>query len=224
MKATVRKPKADRRHEIVQAAFRIIGERGLTCLTTATLAAEIGLTSGALYRHFASLDEILTAAVRYGVVRIEQTFPDPALPPLERLLTLARTRVRLLGDDPGLVWLLRSEQAYLALPPNAVRLLRDVVSRSRAFLLATLRDGAADGSIRDDIDPELLLVPVVATIHAVVGPRSARRGAPRTSRPDPERVLRVLARLLEPPGTASPAGSRSPRSRSRITAKKETAR
>jgi len=204
MKSTVLKPTADRRHEIVRAALRIIGERGFTSLTTATLAAEVGVTTGALFRHFASLDEILIETVRYGVVKIEETFPGPALPPTERLLALARKRVRLLGDDPGLVWLLRSEQAYLALPPKAVRLLRDVVRRSRTFLLGTLRDGAADGSIRDDIEPELLLVPVVATIHAVIGPRSAQRRASRDSPPEPERVLLILARLLEPPGAGSP--------------------
>ena len=224
MKHTVRKTRPERRHEIVRAAFRIIGERGLTSLTTATLAAEVGVTTGALYRHFASLDEILIEAVRHGVAKIEETFPDPALPPIERLLALARKRVRLLGDDPGLVWLLRSEQAYLALPPNAVRLLRGVVRRSREFLLGTLRDGAADGSIRNDIEPELLLVPVVATIHAVIRPHDPPRGPSRDAPPDPERVLLVLARLLEPSGAASPAGSRSPRSRSRTIVRKETVR
>jgi hypothetical protein len=131
------------------------------------------------------------------VVKIERTFPDPALPPTERLLALARNRVRLLGNDSGLVWLLRSEQAYLALPQDAVELLRDVVRRSRAFLLGSLRDGAADGSMRNDIEPELLLVPVVATIHAIVG--QSGRGRSRGSQPDPERVLLALTRLLEPP-------------------------
>jgi AcrR family transcriptional regulator len=224
MSPTLRKPTADRRQEIAQAVLRIIGERGLTSLTTAAIAAEIGVTNGALYRHFSSLDEILVETVRQGVVKIESTFPDPALPPIERLLALARSRVRLLGDDPGLVWLLRSEQAYLALPQDAVGLLRGIVRRSRAFVLGTLRDGATDGSIRDDIEPELLLVPVVATIHAVIGRSPAQRGRSRGSQPDPERVLLALARLLAPPGAAPSAGSRSARSRTRKTTKKETAR
>lgn len=224
MKPTLRKPTADRRQEIAQAVFRIIGERGITSLTTATIATEVGVTTGALYRHFASLDEILIEAVRQGVVKIESTFPDRALPPTDRLLALARSRVRLLGNDPGLVWLLRSEQAYLALPRDAVGLLRDVVRRSRAFLLGSLREGAADGSIRNDIEPELLLVPVMATIHAVIGRSAARHGRSRGSQPDPERVLLALARLLEPPSAASSAASRQPRSRTRRTTKKEIAR
>jgi AcrR family transcriptional regulator len=208
MRSTTRKSAAKRREEIARAVLRIIGERGLTSLTTTTLAAEVGVTTGALYRHFASIDEILSETVRYGVEKIEATFPDPALPPLDRLQTLARNRVRLLGEDPGLAWLLRSEQAYLTLPEDAVRRLRDVIRRSRQFLRRTLREGAAGGSIRSDIEPELLLVPVLGTIHAVIGMRSARHEFSRGEQRSPERVLSALARLLEPPLGAPGSGSR----------------
>jgi regulator of cell morphogenesis and NO signaling len=188
MKTTTRKPTGKRREEIAQAVLRIIGEQGLTSLTTATLAAEVGVTTGALYRHFASLDEILAETVRLAVERLEATFPDVSLPPLDRLLTLARNRVRVLGNDPGLAWLLRSEQAYLTLPTGAAEPLRDIARRSRDFLLDTLREGIESGSIRGDIAPDLLLVPVLGTIHAVIG----------SGREDPERVLLALVRLLEP--------------------------
>jgi AcrR family transcriptional regulator len=194
----VRKPAAVRREEIVQAVLRIIGERGLTSLTTSNLAAEVGLTSGALFRHFASQEEILREATRHAVSLIEATFPDESLPPVERLLALSRNRVRVLGADAGLAWFLRSEQAALALPQDAAILLRDLVTRSKKYLLATIREGVADGSIRDDIDPEVLLVPVLGTIHTLIG----MSGVPRASsgrRPSIERVLAGLVRLLTPP-------------------------
>ena len=222
MRSTTRKPTLERREEIAQAVLRIIGDRGLTSLTTATLAAEVGVTTGALYRHFASIEEILAETARYGVEKIDATFPDPTLPPLDRLLTLARNRVRALGDDPGLAWLLRSEQAYLTLPADAVDRLRDVVRRSRQFLLHALREGADDGSIRGDIEAELLLVPVLGTIHAVIGAGEAHRRQSRDKQPDPERVLAALARLLEPPGP-SRSGSRPANSYDRKTLNKETA-
>jgi AcrR family transcriptional regulator len=202
MKTTKRKPAAERREEIARAVLRIISERGFRSLTTATLAIEVGLTSGALYRHFASLDEILTETVRYGAGRIDATFPDPTLPPIERVLALARNRVKLLGEDPGLAWLLRSEQAYLALSDDAVRRLRSVVRRSREFLLRALKDGAEDGSIRRDIESELLLVPVLGTIHAIIGMQGADRELSPGERRNPERVLSALGRLIEPPSTA----------------------
>ncbi|RKZ12744.1 hypothetical protein DRQ53_11745 [bacterium] len=203
MKTTVRKPAAQRREEIANAVLRIIGERGLTSLTTATLAAEVGLTTGALFRHFPSLDEILIATVRQGVDRIDDTFPDKALPAIDFILALARNRVRILGADPGLAWLLRSDQAELNLPDEAVQLLRSVIRRTRRCLLGALREGVADGSIRGDVEPEILLVPILGTIHAVIGMPGTRSRVARGSRSKPERVLSALALLLAPPGGAS---------------------
>lgn len=202
MKATTRKPSAERREQICRAVLRIIGEQGLTSFTTTALAEEVGVTSGALFRHFTSRDDILRETVRHGVERIEATFPDPALPPLERLLRLARNRIRLLGSDPGLAWLLRAEQARLTLPKEAVNRLVDVVERSKAFILTALTEGAAQGSIRTDIEPEILMVVFMGTVHAVIGMQGIHRPATGDLGERPERVLEALVRLLGPPVSA----------------------
>lgn len=194
-----RKQGTERRDQIAHAVLRIIGERGLTSLTTAALAAEIGVTGGALYRHFASRDDMLVETVRVGVAKIDATFPDSSLPPLERLHELARRRVELLRDDRGLAWLLRSDQAYLVLPDEATHRLRDVARRSRSFLLEALVDGARDGSIRSDIEAEILLVTVLGTIHALIGSGDPHPSHPERTPPAPDRALEGLARMLEPP-------------------------
>ena len=199
MVTRTRKPTAERRKEIAESVLRIIGERGLTSLTTTTLAEDVGLTSGALFRHFASRDEILVETVRLATARMEETFPDEGLDPVDRLLDLARERFRVLGSDAGLAWLFRSEQAFLVLPGEAVTLLREIVERSRRFVLEALREGAALGMIRRDIEPEVLLVPVMGTIHALIGAQGARTLSTGRAR-DPEPVLAALVRLLEPVG------------------------
>jgi AcrR family transcriptional regulator len=198
MNPTARKSTLERREEIARAALKIIGERGLTKLTTATLAAEIGVTTGALYRHFASFEEILIETVRLGVERIDGTFPEEKQPPLERLKKLAENRVRLLRGDPGLTWLLQSHQAYRILPKPAAAGLREAGRRSRRFVLRALVDGSEAGSIRRDVEPEVLLVTVLGTIHALIGsgdphPSHSGRTPPRT-----DRVLSGLFRLLSP--------------------------
>jgi TetR/AcrR family transcriptional regulator len=205
MSVRTRKPGAERREEIVKAVLRIIGERGVTSLTTTAVAEEVGLTSGALFRHFASRDEMLQEAVRYGLAQVEGTFPDASLPAVERLLELARNRVRLLGSDPGLAWLLRSQQAYLMLPENAVEQLRDLVRRSQRYLLDAIREGAAQRGIRDDIEPEVLLVLVMGTIHTLVGMPGVHGPVTGGGYPDPARVLSALGRLLAPPEEVNPA-------------------
>lgn len=195
---TSRKASADRRREIAIAVLRIIGEQGLPALTTAAIAAEVGVTSGALFRHFASREEMLEESVSYAVERLDATFPDSGLPPEKRLLQLARNRVRLLSSEPGIAWLVRSDQAYLALPTAAVETLHELVERSRGFLLAALREGARNGVFRDDIDPEILLVSVIGTIFALIRMPGVRRFAIPDPAPDPDVVLRALLRMMSP--------------------------
>ncbi len=174
----VRKSAETRKDELSAAALRIVGERGLTALTTSTLAHEVGLTSGAMFRHFSTLDALLDEMVARAVTRVNTTFPDPDGPPMDRLLQLARERAILLVDEPGISWMLRSEQALLSLPPEGVRQLRALARRSRAFVIDALRDGARDGTVRSDVEPEVLAVPVLGTIHVLPVARESRNGPP----------------------------------------------
>jgi AcrR family transcriptional regulator len=203
MAAGMRKRAAERRREIGGAALRIVGREGVTALTTANLAREVHLTTGALFRHFETLDDVLREAVRQGLEKMESTFPEPSLPPLERIATLARNRVAVLSVDPGLAWLVRSEQAVLMLPADAVESLQEFVSRSRRFLLEAIQEGARQGSIRRDIDPQALLVLVAGTIHALVGMPGIHRLAKGSRALPPEVVLEGLLRILRPGGRRS---------------------
>ncbi len=204
MKPTTRKPASLRRQEIAEAVLRIIGERGVTSLTAAVLAAEVGLTSGALYRHFASLDKILEAAVEMAVERVDATFPAADLPPAERLRRLTLGRIELIRSRPGLGWLLLSDQVYLTVPEPAIARLRDLVRRSRAYLLRALREGADDGSLRSDLPAEALLVVLTGTIHTLAR-TSGVHGTPPGHPPstNPKRILDALFTLLAPPSAAS---------------------
>lgn len=191
MVSASRKPTEVRQREIAEAVLRIIGEQGATALTAARIADAVGVTSGALFRHFDSLEAILHAAVEVGVEAVEETFPDPALPPIERLRHLAVARIALFSRRPGIAWLLLSDQVYLTVPTAAVDRLRSLVRRSRAFLLEAIRDGVADGSLRGDIAPETLLLIFTGTVHAAVGAAGVHRS--RRSAPD---VLDALFLLL----------------------------
>jgi len=194
MKTSVRQPGADRREQIAGAVLRIIGEQGVTSLSTATLAREVGLSSGGLFRHFGSIDEILDEATRLAVGMLESTFPAPGLSPNDRIRTLGLNRVKLLGGNPGLTWLLMSHQAYLTLPPGSVKQLQAIVRRSRSFLLSAVKDGVAHGSIRSDLDPEAMLVMILGTVHTLIGMPGVAGDRGRNA----EAVMDSLLTMLQP--------------------------
>jgi len=212
MSTTTRKSGATRRAEILAATLRLLGERGAPGLTTSALAAEVGLTTGALFRHFPSREAILDGATRHAVERLEATFPDPTDPPLDRLRALARNRIELLGGDAGLRWLLGSEEALRVLSPEAAAEVEAVVARSRAFLRNALEEARTRGEIRNDLPVDRLMVPVVGTIHAAIGHGGAHQKASDRARIG-NGALETLIVLLRPPhDPPAPARARDRRS------------
>lgn len=194
-----RKSTTIRREEIAEAALRVIAHGGVKSLTTANLAKEVGVTSGALFRHFATLDDMLLETVQHALTKIEQSFPDPTLPPVERITQLASNRIQLIGSEQGLSWILRSNEAYHILPAEGVAHLEAMVRCSRRFLLTAIRDGVREGSIRKDIKPEILLVIVTGTIQALIGLPGPAGRASRSQRQASKSVLSSLMMVLQSP-------------------------
>ena len=59
----VRKTKTTRQREIAEATLRLVAKHGVGGATVSRIAAEVGLSRGALYRHFRSREEVLFAAM-----------------------------------------------------------------------------------------------------------------------------------------------------------------
>ncbi|MEX1256202.1 MAG: TetR/AcrR family transcriptional regulator [Gemmatimonadota bacterium] len=205
-----------RREEIARAALKIIGIEGFKSLSTNRLAREVGLTPGALFRHFESLDAILLEAVRHAIRRVESTFPSRSEPAGHRLFRLAADRVDLLRSDPGLAWLLRSDQAHLSLPTQAVEELREVIGRSKRYLQEAIRDGISERSLRGDLDPDALLLIVMGTIHALVRLPGAHGAAGAKVRTGPTDVLATLKMMFAPATPHVATQSRRPRGKPAI--------
>ncbi len=166
-------------------------------MTTTRLSRELGLTSGALFRHFPNREAMLEAAVALAVERMMASIPEGEAEPLERILQLARNRIALVREDAGLAWLFRSEEAEQCLPDEARASIRHTVRQTRSFVLAALREGMEQGQVRRDIEARLLLVPVLGTIHLLIESASSRA----SHRPGPEfreEALQSLCRLLQP--------------------------
>lgn len=186
-----------KRAEIADAALRIIETRGIAALTTAALATELGVSSGAPFRHFASREEILEAVVLRVEGLILATFPPETAPPLERIQALLRARVKVVGGHRGIGRLMFSEQFALALPEAAAARLRSVVAGTQVFLLNALREGQQEGAIRGDLMAEALLSVVFGMLMHLVYTQAAGHG--RTG--DVADTCTTLLTILQPPPT-----------------------
>ncbi len=69
VKKYVRKSQAERREEILDATLELLGEYGLEGTTVSRIAAAVGLTPGALYRHFESRAALIAEANNVASMR-----------------------------------------------------------------------------------------------------------------------------------------------------------
>ncbi|MFB6985943.1 TetR/AcrR family transcriptional regulator [Streptomyces sp. NPDC056178] len=87
----------ERRGRIIDAAIRVVGAKGIAGLSHRSVAAEADVPLGSTTYHFASLDELLIAALRRSnenfaeVMRESEALTDPAA-------DLAEELARLLGE------------------------------------------------------------------------------------------------------------------------------
>ena len=152
-------PKKDtktRQAEIVGMAIDIIGEMGVSGLTTARLAERLGMSEPNLYRHFNDKEAILSAVIdEIGALLMDNAalLAREEMPPEEKLRLIMESHVNEVEQRGGLPRLVFSEDMHVRYPA-----LRDKLMKRIGGYLATIEkvitEGKADGTFRPDISPE----------------------------------------------------------------------
>lgn len=151
-----------REEAIVQAANRLLAEKGFDLMTVDQVAADVGIAKASLYKHFPSKED-LAAAAMVQVLGRARTFlaslPAEARP-LEQLKAVVRwmMQTQLAGDMPSL--------------PSQNSILRAALMRNRAYLDALMevsdQIGAWIGQAQQDgsLSPALPPLLVLYTLYA----------------------------------------------------------
>lgn len=94
---------------ILDAARRLVGERGADAVTTDDIAAAAGVGKGTLFRRFGSRAELMLVLLDEDEKAHQQAFLfgppplGPGAPPLQRLLAYGRDRLRFVESHHGLL-------------------------------------------------------------------------------------------------------------------------
>ncbi|MDQ3092446.1 MAG: TetR/AcrR family transcriptional regulator, partial [Actinomycetota bacterium] len=189
-----------RQVELTDAALHVIATRGIAALSTRSLAQQVGLSSGAIFRHFPSIEALLDAVVSRVEALLESTLPSATLPPVERLERFVEARSTAVGKQLGILRLVLSEQFLLALPKTGSERLTACVQKTRAFVKECLREGQASGDFRADL-PADTLAPIVMGTVQMLALSPAKKGQREA---EARAVLGSLLALLRPSPTTAP--------------------
>ncbi len=155
----------DRRRQITEAALEVVAKHGLLGATTPRVAAAAGISPAAIYKHFASREQLLLAALDLLYDQIEELLFESSadLPILERLRAVETLHSSLVSSGGGSFVYPLFE--FLAAPPeiglreaHGARQLR-VIER----LAQMIEQAKSEGTLPMGLDSEQ----VAWELHAV---------------------------------------------------------
>jgi AcrR family transcriptional regulator len=144
------------RARLIDAAIERFAADGLGASFDA-VAADVGVTKGALYHHFGSKEGLVEAVYKEAVRRHADRVIEASARGTgrERLLALVDASARLYGSRTPFYRLLVSLHLTAAMErPALADIARRVQRTQRDFMISLVRQGQRDGSIRPDLDAE----------------------------------------------------------------------
>jgi AcrR family transcriptional regulator len=116
-----------RRDEILAAATKLFRRNGFERVTIDEIGAAVGVSGPAIYRHFASKDDLLISIFELAVDRLEATAPDPgrvATDPRDALRVAIGSYLDLILPNRRLAASYLSTAVWTSPTPQADRLRR----------------------------------------------------------------------------------------------------
>jgi len=164
-----------RQTQIKEAVLDIISNEGLAKLSTKNLAARVGVSEGAIYRHFKSKRNILLSVVEDvhdNLVVNQKTIANSNMSPSVKLFTFFCKQIKYLIYNKGITILLLSEATHANDSLLKERLL-EILKAQKALLIQIVNEGIKHGTWHKDIDLEAFAtlymgIPVILNIELVL--------------------------------------------------------
>lgn len=159
-----------RQEQIIQVAVDLAGERGMQGVTTQDMADVMGLTQGAIFRHFSSKDAIWLAAmgwIRERLMGVLGTAAKGASDPLDALEHMFYAHVNFIAKHPAIPRMVFSGQ-MLHDNPKLKALVQEIVSGYEERLVKLLREAREAGLVWPELDEQSAAVLFIGMIQGLV--------------------------------------------------------
>lgn len=150
-----KKGTAIRREEIVSAALTLMSNQGVRSMTIERIASIVGIVPSAVYRHFGTKSEIISAVLTMIVARMQRNIiqaskeNDNSLTAIRMLLM---RQIQLVKEFMVIPHILFSEEVYSESPALKAK-LHDLINGFLNALAELVHKGQQQGCIRADLEP-----------------------------------------------------------------------
>jgi len=163
-------PADERRAHTVEAVVELAGTRNPGEITTMAIARHMGLTEGALFRHFPSKQAIWQSVMEWVAEslldRVERAARDLDSPS-DQLRAMFLGHIDFVAEHPGVPRMLFGElQKSDSTAPK--RIVQSLIQRYAQRLQQTLEAGKACGELHADLDSGAAATLFIGTIQGLV--------------------------------------------------------
>lgn len=163
-------PAEERREVTVETVIDLAGEQNPADITTGAIAKRMGVTQGALFRHFPSKDAILQAVMEWVserlLARIDKAI-SATVSPLDALEAAFTAHIEFISEHPGVPRMLfgelqRAEQTV------AKRMAHTLIQRYGERLGRLVAEGKERGELAATLDDKAAVTLFIGTIQGLV--------------------------------------------------------
>lgn len=188
-------PAEERRAVTVEAVVELAAEQNPSEITTSAIARHMGVTQGALFKHFPSKDAILQAVMEWVAERLLSRLDKAAHSaptPLAAVEAMFMAHVDFVVEHPGVPRMLFGE-LQRAEPTAPKRMAQTLLRRYRERLHRLIEKGKAAGELSDTLDTDAAITLLIGTIQGLVM-QSLLAGDVQRMRQDAPRVFAIYRR------------------------------
>lgn len=163
-------PADERRAATVEAVIDLAAGQNPNDITTTAIAEHMGLTQGAIFRHFSTKDKILQAVMTWVTERLLARVDKAAeglTSPLAALEAMFMAHIEFVSEHPGVPRMLFSElqRAGETIPK---RMVQTLTHNYRKRLCSLLDAGKEQGELDVDLDVDAAAILFIGTIQGLV--------------------------------------------------------
>ena len=165
-----RLPSAERRATTVQAVIELASVMNPADITTGDIAARMRITQGALFRHFATKDEVWREVVDWVTRRVSARLEEAArkaVSPMEALEIVFLAQIEDHARHPGVPRIMFGELQRAEDTP-AKRAVQTLLEQYGLRLHALVEQGIAQGELDREVDPTAAATLFIGSIQGLV--------------------------------------------------------
>ena len=179
----------ERQSEIIRVSIELAAEKGVDSVTTQDMADAMQLTQGAIFRHFATKDDIWVAVVEWirdRLMKVVGKAAADATDPLNAIERMFFAHITFISKHPAIPRLLFSELLHKK-NSKLRQLIEGIISGYEAKIAGLLDAAKSQSLVSDDLDSQSAAVLYIGMIQGLVmqssifgGKRSLQHQAEKT--------------------------------------------